>query len=167
MDNALVEKLIEVLNKETDIYDDILKLSKNKTNVVVEGKVTELENIVKLEQTLVLKMGQLEGIREELIGKISAQLAIEPSKITLSELAKLLKADEAEGLKKVHTRLSGMLNELKTTNQLNTKLIKNSLDYIDFSLNLMTSTNVLTANNYSNSGTVGTAGKRSLFDVKL
>lgn len=167
MDNELVEKLIDVLNKEADIYDDILKLSKNKTNVVVEGKVTELESIVKLEQTLVLKMGQLEGIREELAGKISAQLAVEPSEMTISQLSRLLKADEAEGLEKVQKKLSGVLSDLKTTNRLNTKLIKNSLDYIDFSLNLMTSTNVLTANNYSNSGTVGTAGKRSLFDVKL
>lgn len=167
MDNGLVEKLIAVLDKEADIYKDILEISKNKTNIVVKGKVTELENIVKLEQTLVIKMGQLEGIREELIGKISEQLAIEPSEVTVTQLSQILKADEAEGLKKVHKKLSEVLTELKSTNQLNTKLIKNSLDYIDFSLNIMTNTNVLTGNNYSNSGTVGTTGKRSLFDIKL
>lgn len=166
MDNVLIDKLIEVLDKETEMYKSILKLSKNKTDVIVEGKVTELESITRLEQTLILNLGKLEGEREQLVDQIAAQLNTKASDITLSRLGKLLPKEQSSRLANCHKTLPLLLHELGEANGLNAKLIKNSLDYIDFSVNLMTSV-ASTGNNYGNAGLTGDSKKRNFFDMKL
>jgi hypothetical protein len=62
--------------------------------------------------------------------------------------------------------LSSILSDLKEINSLNSKLIKNSLDYIDFSINILGSLGP-SGNNYENSGEAITSKGRNLFDIKL
>lgn len=167
MDTVLIDRLIDVLNKETAMYEGILKLSKNKTDVIVEGKVTELEGITRLEQTLILQMGKLEEEREKLVDQMAAQLNRKASDITLTGLGELLPKEQSGRLKACHEKLPKLLKELGETNVLNSKLIKNSLDYIDFSVNILTSVGA-TGNNYSYSGqSSDSSKKRNFFDMKL
>ncbi|MFZ5986024.1 MAG: flagellar protein FlgN [Bacillota bacterium] len=166
MNSQKISDLINVLDQEARIYEDILKISKNKTDIIIKGKVSELENITKLEQSLILKMGKLENIRESLVGEISALLNINPSEITVSELLKYLDNDQAKRLQAYRDSMADMLKELKNTNELNSKLIKNSIDYIDFSINILSNTQT-DGNNYSKSGQVREAKKKTYFDVKL
>ena len=162
----MINELIDVIEQENRVYDDILKISKNKTGIIVEGKVTELESIVKLEQSLVLQMSRLENQREALVDKMSGVLKMKPEDITITGLARQLEADQARKLKHVQDKLVYTLKELKNTNELNSKLIKNSLDYINFSVNILTDAGA-GSNNYGNNGQVGDSKKRSFFDVKL
>lgn len=166
LDTALVNELINVLEQENRVYDSILKISKSKTNIIVEGKVTELENMVKLEQSLVLQMGRLEDMREKLTGKIAVLLNIKPSEITITELMKHIKSDQAQKLKACQDTLGKAINELKNANDLNSKLIKNSLDFINFSINLVASVDA-GSNNYGNTGHVNDTKKKTFFDMKL
>lgn len=166
LDNVMIGKLVEILDKEAAVYEDILKLSENKTGIIVKGNVAELESIVKLEQSLVVQLGRLENVREEMVGRISAALHTEPSKVTISQLTTFIGAEESGKLQKCQNRLESVLTELKGKNELNSKLIKSSLDYIDFSINVISS-NAATGNNYGDSGSVAEGGKRRLFDVKL
>lgn len=166
MDDQLVNELLDVLEQENRIYESFLKISKSKTNIIVEGKVSELENIVKLEQSLVLQVGRLETVREGLVEKLSAQLNIKPSEITVSELIKHVNKQSAGRLKVYQEKLSTVIGELKNSNDLNSKLIKNSLDFINFSINLVTEVGAAN-NNYGSSGQAGGSKKRNLFDVKL
>lgn len=166
LDTQLIHDLIKVLDQEAKAYDDILKISKNKTNIIVEGKVAELENLVKIEQTLVLQMSRIETMRENLVDKISAQLNIKSKDVTISEILKQLKGEEADKLKACQTNMTKVLSDLKNTNEVNSKLIKNSLDFINFSINLMTSVDIGT-NNYGTSGQANDTKKRTFFDMKL
>ena len=165
MDN-LINELITVLDQEARVYENILRMSKNKTNIIVEGKVVELDNIVKLEQSLVLQMGRLEKLREELVEKLAGEIGIKPLEVTISELMKHINSERAQRLKACQDKLSTTVNELKDTNGINAKLIQNSLDYINFSINLIATADVGN-NNYGNKGQVNDSKKRSLFDVKL
>ena len=63
MDNGTIKKLIEILDKEAAIYEGLLKLSREKTDVIVKGKVTELEGITKVEQSMILQLARLEETR--------------------------------------------------------------------------------------------------------
>ncbi|MCX8129901.1 MAG: flagellar protein FlgN [Clostridia bacterium] len=166
LDTKLLGELINVLEQENRVYDSILKISQSKTNIIVEGKVSELENIVKLEQSLVLQMGRLEDMREKLVEKLSVLLNLKPSEITVSELMKHIKSDEAQRLKACQDTLAGTVKELKNTNELNSKLIKNSLDFINFSINLISTTDA-GSNNYGNTGQVNDGKRKNFFDMKL
>ncbi len=166
MDAQMINELMSILEQEARVFDDVLRISKNKTDLITGGKVNELENIVKLEQALVLQMGRLENRREELVSQISDQIKVKPSEITISQIAKLLKNDQTDKLTKLQNRINNLINELKNTNDLNSKLIKNSLEYIDFSINLMAGMGPVN-NNYGSTGQIDTAKKRNFFDMKL
>jgi flagellar biosynthesis/type III secretory pathway chaperone len=166
MDMELVEKLTDILTKENDIYETLFKISNNKTDLIVSGKVNELENIVKIEQSLVLKIAKLEDQREKIVEAMSATLGKKPESITVSELVEHLGQENSVELKACQDKMLKNIKNLKNNNELNSKLIKNSLEYIDFSINMMTSIGTVT-NSYGSSGSADEAKKRSLFDVKL
>jgi hypothetical protein len=162
----LINDLSELLHQESKIYEDILQISKNKTKIIVEGKVSELESVVKLEQTLVIKLGKLESQRESIVQKISEQMGLNKAELTLSELITHVKGEELQKLKICQGNLINNVNELKGSNELNSKLIKSSLDYIEFSINIMAGASAA-SNNYGSSGVVSEDKKRNFFDMKL
>lgn len=166
MDTALFDKLIEIINKEKALYEGILELSKRKTDVIVEGKVSELEGVTKLEQSMILKLGKLEEEREELILKFAREDKSEASDITLNKLIKMAPKAYAKQLKDCGRELESVIKDLSQANSLNSKLIKSSLDYIDFSINVLTSA-TSADNTYGSEGLSNDAKKRNFFDMKL
>ncbi|HHV99313.1 MAG TPA: flagellar protein FlgN [Clostridiaceae bacterium] len=161
-----VDSLVEVLKQQSDIYDYLLAKSKEKTDIIVNGKVDELDKITKLEKTLLSDIAKLERERETLVNKIAGEIGISPEQATMSELIRRLDKNETGKLEVLRKRVSEVLKELKRINELNSILIKNSLEYAEFSLNILSAARV-TDNNYGNSGKVSGSKNRSFFDVKL
>lgn len=168
MNTSLTDKLLEVLNKESAIYEGILKLSKEKTDAIVAGKISELENITRLEQSIILKLGKLEGERESIVENLASGLNMKATDITLTNLINMLPEGEAKKLKNYQEGFAEILEKLREANMLNSKLIRNSLEYIDFSINILAGAGV--EGNYGNSGNSGGSDgvlKKNFFDVKL
>ncbi|TYQ15013.1 UNVERIFIED_CONTAM: FlgN protein [Acetivibrio alkalicellulosi] len=161
-----MDSLFEILNQEALIYEDILKISRDKTDIIIKGKVNELENITKLEQSLIVKMGKLEILRESLIEEISQELDIKESNATVSLIAQHLDKDTSTKLYEYKSKMENLLAELKDINELNSKLLQNSIDYIDFSLNVLSSASE-SDNNYGHEGQISEGKKKTFFDVKL
>jgi flagellar biosynthesis/type III secretory pathway chaperone len=166
MEETLTKQLVDVLNRENEIYKTIYEISNNKTDLIVGGKVNEIENITKIEQTLIIKISKLEDEREKIIGKLCDILAKKPEELTISMLIEKLGQDDADELKTCQEKIVRIISNLKKTNDLNAKLIKNSLEYIDFSINMMTSIDTVN-NSYGSSGFSGETKKRNFFDMKL
>jgi len=82
--DRLINDLMDVLLQESKIYEDILEISKKKTDVIVKGKVSELESITNLEQSLIVKIGKLEETRENIVTEIAGIAGMDP----ISELEK-------------------------------------------------------------------------------
>lgn len=158
--------LIDVLDQELSIYCDIYKISKEKTAVIVDGKVDELEKMVQAEQKLIIKVTQIENQREIITYKISRALQRKPDEITLSTLI-----DNAEGpikdkLKERQQGLNKLVSKLVELNDLNSRLIRNSLDYINFSINLC-SASQSQDNNYGVDAEKSNVKAESRFDFKI
>lgn len=166
LDTAMFDRLIEVMDKEKSIYEGILELSNKKTDIIVGGKVSELEGVTKLEQSMILKIGKLEEEREELILKLVDKNQDELSSVTLNSLIKKAPKAQAKQLKECGRQLEAVIKKLSEANSLNSKLIKSSLDYIDFSINVLT-TAASPDNTYGNAGLSNDAKKRNFFDMKL
>lgn len=166
MDFLLVDGLIDVLKNEEELYRDILKASHEKTDIIVKGDIAELEKATREEQIKIFQLADLEDIREKIIAKLALQYGKKPFEMNVTMLKSLLPQDRAQKLEDTNIKLLKVLNEIKEVNNLNAKLIKNSLEYIDFSMNLLSGAE-LTGSTYGNSGQTGDVRKRNFFDVKL
>lgn len=98
-----VDNIISILKEEYGYYKDILELSKSKKKIITEGKVGELDKIVKLEQNMILNIGQLEKKREEEVSKLCSILGVKHDKITVSEIAKVIQEEQKNELEKVQS----------------------------------------------------------------
>lgn len=166
--NKEINSVIDTLKKEYGCYKDMLELSKSKRKIIIEGKVADLDKIVKLEQNMILNIGQLEKKREEEVAKLCDALGVTGGQITVSELAEALQADQRNELEKVQNELQELLYELKAVNDLNGELLKQSIEYIDYSINLISGAGMETGSLYEDMGKgKRKASKKNLFDTKV
>lgn len=136
---SLIDELIEVLDRENDEYEMLLNLSKEKTGKIIENNLTELQYIVAQEQGHVEKLNQLEQKREEVVKSIAVVLNKDVNILTVKHIVELLKGQKTEQRKLsiVHDKLRSTLNDMVVVNDMNQSLIKESLEMLEFNMNLM------------------------------
>ncbi len=163
-----VNAVIDILKKEHGYYMDMLELSKSKKKIIVEGKVAELDKIVKLEQNMIVNIGQLERKREEEVAKLSGILKLNSAQVTITELAKILRPELKKGLEDIQDKLQATFSELKAVNDVNGQLIEQSLEYIDYSINLFAGSGMETGSLYEDIGkNKSKQSKKNIFDTKV
>lgn len=163
-----VNAIIDILKKEHDCYKDMLELSKSKKKVIIEGKVAELDKMVKLEQNMIVTIGQLERNREEAAARLGNVLGISSAQLTISEMMKVLQPELKAGLEDVQEKLRKTLSELKDVNDVNGQLLEQSLEYIDYSINLISGTGMETGSLYEDMGkNRNKQSKKNIFDTKV
>ncbi len=163
-----VNAVIDILNKEYSYYADILELSKSKKKIIIEGKVAELDKIVKLEQDMIFNIGQLERKREEELSKLCKAFDMDSTKVTISDLTKVLQPESRKKLEDIQGKLEDIFSELKTVNDINGQLIEQSIEYIDYSINLFTGSGMETGSLYEDLGkNKSKQGKKNIFDTKV
>ncbi|SHI61915.1 FlgN protein [Geosporobacter subterraneus DSM 17957] len=161
-----VEQLITALKKEYDIYRDYVDIAKKKKDIIIKGNIKELDHITGLEQDMILNMGKIDKIRAAIIGNLLNELKVKEI-ANISELAPYLEEEDRVKVLNLKDKLEKVLQEIQELNDLNGRLIQQSLEYINFNLNLMTSasTQGTTYGNRADEKNVKT--KPNLFDVKI
>ncbi|SHI96483.1 flagellar protein FlgN [Propionispora hippei] len=134
----LCNKLTVLLTDMLQVYTNILALGKRKKDALVAGKVNELETITKEEEQLILQAGKLEKTRTGITQDILAKSGLQTDKLTLTEIKDLAGSDIAEQLSRLGDELGAALQEIKATNELNTKLIQRAMAYVDYNINILT-----------------------------
>jgi flagellar biosynthesis/type III secretory pathway chaperone len=164
-----VNAVIDILKKEQGCYKDILELSRTKNKLIIEGKVAELDKIVKLEQSMIFNIGQLERKREEEVAALARVLNLSDTQLPISELMNMLQPELRKGLEDIHAKLKETFSELKSVNDINGQLLEQSLEYIDFSINMITSSSAPTGSLYEDINVRGKdkQGKKNIFDTKV
>lgn len=161
------EKIIEILKKENAYYRDLLALSTKKRGIVIEGKVNELDKIVRFEQNMIFDLGQLEKTREQELQKLCMMLRLD-GKATITELIKHLPQVQSEELQALQAEMSNTITELQNVNEVNGTLIQQSLEYIEYSVNMITSTGTANSLYDDIKGTNKDLNdKKRLFDTKV
>ena len=134
-----MKHMIEILKKELEIYQEILKISEDKTDIIVEDKVDDLKPMVEREETLVTQYISLEKERIGIIKEFAKSKGINEV-LKIDDLCKYF-PDDASEMKKLKEDILDVTKKIKVKNALNQELVKNSLDYISFSVGLITGTN--------------------------
>ncbi len=136
---SLMENLMDVLNQENSAYEALLELSRKKTPVIVAGDLGELEKITDEEQRVVDRINLLDKKRAEVTADIANVMNKDVANLKLINIIELLekRPEEQKKLSDIHDRLRTTVHEMVRINEHNRDLIQNSLEMVDFSLNLM------------------------------
>lgn len=136
---SLMENLIEVLDKESQEYENLLALSLKKTPVIVAGGLDELAKITEEEQIIVGNITRLDHEREELFVDIANVINKDVKTMRLSDLLVMLeqRPEEHQKLAKVYDRLKSAVHEVERVNGQNRVLIENALEMVRFDMNVL------------------------------
>ena len=136
---SLMENLIEVLDLESQEYENLLGLSTKKTPVIVAGNLEELAKITDEEQTVVSRINHLEHQRQEVFTDIANVINKDVNTLMLVDLIEMLKTrpEEQQKLAKVHDKLSSAVHDVKRVNEQNRVLIQNALEMVEFDMNML------------------------------
>ncbi len=159
---SLIIDLIDVLNEQLSNLHDMLGLSEEKKDVLIQNNLEQLQLINNLENTLINRNNKFDKQIVQLISDIALVLNLNGS-ITLTTIANSVNSPEKEQLLDIIGDLSVVLPKLQETNAQNRKLIEHSLDYIDFTVNLYSSATVQEPTYSSPKSDLGAS---KFFDVK-
>jgi len=164
--SQLSEQLARILEREQIIYEEVLDLAEKKKKIIIDGKLKELEAITRRETEIVGILIKLENLRSQ----TSEQLAAEKGVLKLSsmrELLPLLDPQDQLYISSLQAQLKGTIIALQNTNELNGKLLKQSLELVDFNLNLISSIGNVSGGYTAEASEMGVPRRSNLFDVKV
>ncbi len=135
---SLIDELIDVLSLEEKEYQDLILLSREKTPVIVKGDLEKLQKITEAEQFVVGKLNKLERRRTEVAKDIAIVLGKEEDTLKVPDIIEILASQktEQERLKEVYDKLKATLKEMVRLNDINKGLVQESLEFIEFNMNL-------------------------------
>lgn len=161
----LVSTLILTLEKEEQIYNEVLLLAKEKKSVLIDGKMKELEEITKKEQSYVVSLIKVEEAREKTVQELLKEMGV-ASVENITELVQYLDSEERMAVEKAKRTLQHTVKFVDIENDFNQKLIQQSLDLLELNMEVLTDYSS-TGTNYQGSGSDQNKEKKSIFDVKV
>ncbi len=167
---SLIEELISVLEETTGCYESLRIVANNKKEVIIKGDVPSLQTLTDEEQGVAGRLLRLEKKRQELIEDVCLVTNKDPKTMTVSSLIDLLQGqkDEQTRLKKVSQHMIEVVDEVKKINDINKTLIKESLDYVSFTMNALQSASSMPQGNayQKKGGLYDQQNGRNFFDAK-
>lgn len=135
---SLIDSLIENLEKENDEYTKLLALSGDKTAAIVNGDIEQMQVIFLKEQKLIDSINEIEEKRQTDVRDICNVLHLPYEDIKVEQIVQLLekKKKEHDALQTAYLKLKRTLDRMLKINENNKLLLRESMDMIEFELNL-------------------------------
>ena len=137
MDGALLVNLLKALEYEEMLIGGIVALGKEKTGHLVHNRTSELAALTTREQSMAEQLAQLEKVRTQLNDKLAAQLGLVQKSPNMTAICASLGEKEAKPLEEMQAKLRTAMSELVRLNQMNAELLKQSLDFVNFNIQLL------------------------------
>ncbi|WP_339289089.1 flagellar protein FlgN [Ureibacillus sp. FSL K6-0786] len=134
-----VQPIISILEKLEKMHKSLLEHAYKKTELVKNNDMEELDKMLKVEQSHVAAIEQLEQLRQKKVVEYFQSKGIEMSSVpTIAELLEAVEdEEERQKLADVRNRLLKLVENLKIQNDLNQQLIYNSLQLVNVTLNML------------------------------
>ncbi|MGQ8873583.1 flagellar protein FlgN [Paenibacillus sp. TSA_86.1] len=165
---AALDRLIAVLEQMEQSHRDMLALCQVKREVIVKNDVDQLIAIMNKESKFMKLQEPLDTERLHAVHELLQERGIKSMlNLNITEISKLIfdPADK-QRLFEVQKKLAGTLQELKNINQLNQKLIEQSLMFIDLSMDMFASRPEQDATYQHPADKQGNPGRIGLFDTR-
>lgn len=163
---AIWDKFVAILVETLNLYQVLLDLAQKKREILVKAKPRDLEAITKQEEAIVLQAGKIGAIRSNIILEIANLLGMQNKDMTLSLLIEHADSNYAQQLIDISGKLDKVLQELARLNKLNVELIQQSLNFVNYNINILAQTT--SEQTYAPRGQASQPGKsRAIIDAKV
>lgn len=138
---SLMDDLTQVLENETVEYKKLIELSDNLRKALIESDVSTVEQMTAAQEEVSNGIQSLESRRARIMNDIAVVLNKKPEELKVSMLEETLAGQPAlkERLAAVRTELKQTMDELKRVNHTNQTLLRQSMELLEFDLNLFRS----------------------------
>ena len=134
----LLTELIELLETQKELYSNLLDLSISKKDAIVKTNVNELDNIVKAEQILLLRLGEVESKRQRLIEQIAKEYKVNKEEVNLEFVLNQLNSSQKNKVMDIRGHFINILDDITKYNNVNKKLLEKQLSFVSMTLNAIT-----------------------------
>lgn len=161
-----VQPIISILEKLEKMHQSLLQLAHQKTELVKKGDMEGLDSIIKNEQSHVAAIEVFEKQRLQMVTDYLRAKGIALSDTpTVAHVIEAAETDiERNQLEDIKNQLKSVIDDLRKQNELNQKLVFQSLQFVNMSLDMLRPSQEEI--NYSGKSTRGetAAPKKSIFD---
>jgi flagellar biosynthesis/type III secretory pathway chaperone len=135
-----INSILETLEKLIEIHQVLISLAEEKTHVLVENQINQLNSIMHKENKVIKQVEELDQLRVKDTAEYLLSRGYSPDpRVTISDLIKIIfNADQKKALSDVQQRLFSVMMELRKLNEVNQKLSEQSIAFITYSLDLFT-----------------------------
>lgn len=140
---SLIENLIQELNDEYVVYEQLLRVSREKTSVIVANDLDRLKAITDQEQLLVDTVTGLENKRRDTMRNVAQVLSKNYAELKVTDIIEFLEGQDEfrVPLIEINEKLSKLAKQLREVNAHNQNLITEVLSMIDYNINLLQNLN--------------------------
>jgi len=136
LDN-LFDSLIELLQREIEIYRCILDSVVHEKKILLKPSLDKIYESNARKETLILKAKLLEEVRSGIVKKIAAALGKSEQDVNLSALALAAGKDRGKLIRESRSVLSPLLQEIQERNENNKLLLDSSLVFVRSSIHFI------------------------------
>ena len=138
---SLMDDLTQVLENETVEYKKLVELSESLREALIASDVPAVERLTADQEEVSNGIQSLESRRARIMNDIAVVLNKKPEELKVSMLEETLAGQPAlqQRLAAVRTELKQTMDELKRVNQTNQVLLRQSMELLEFDLNLFRS----------------------------
>jgi hypothetical protein len=124
-----ISELLGLIREEIHIYRDLIEHARRKTSLLIVGSVQAILDSNKVEETFNLKLRMLEDQVGRLCLELCQALKMPREEFTLLKLAEGCEQPVAEEIKSQTGLFKDLIEQLKTVNRRNMKLIESSVSF--------------------------------------
>lgn len=141
---SIMDEFISILEQENEVYQTLTEISKLKTDAIVYSRIDDLNRITEAEQEVMGELMKLEKRRTTVRNEMSKILRVPADSLTLLSMANMFekRPEDKKKLLDLRERLRLTLIEVAKINKENEALLKQSMDLLEYDMNLIRSTRV-------------------------
>lgn len=134
-----VETICSTLTKLERMHKSLLELAYKKTEIIKTGDMKALDQMLKDEQAHVAAIDKLEQQRQiQVTQYLGAKGVASTDNMTVADVIEAAEQDaEKDTLSAVRNRLMSIINDLRKQNELNQKLVFQSLQFVNLTLDAL------------------------------
>jgi flagellar biosynthesis/type III secretory pathway chaperone len=162
--DSAMQQLVELVQKEVETFQALLDSMESEQKALIAQDVSGIEKTVISQRELAVNAAALERARTKLVVELSQELGETASDLTLKSLIDRIEGEHSKHLGEMRETLIAMHEKIQNANKQNALLIKQSMKYVDKSLQILAGDGPETGV-YARSGKVSKSGRTVLNEV--